>query len=137
MITISTYTMYEYLKQKFPDLSEILKNGNIDKREEKSIGVFLGSDTRSNGNLAIGGIDCTTVRMIPVNIQIRWTSNQKLCDDKAIEIYNALLTEESNFMVSDVKIAFFQLLDPCPRSLGRDDKNICEVIIRANVHYYV
>lgn len=137
MITISTYTVCQYLKQKFPDLDGILKNGNIDKSAEKSIGVFLGSDTRSSGNLAIGGIDCTTVRMIPVNIQIRWTSNQMLCDDKAIEIYNALLTEESNFMVSDVKIAFFQLLDPCPRSLGRDDKNICEVIIRANVHYYV
>lgn len=137
MITISTYTVCQYLKQKFPDLDGILKNGNIDKREEKSIGVFLGSDTRSSGNLAIGGIDCTTVRMIPINIQIRWTSNQKLCDDKAIEIYNALLTEEPNFMVSDVKIACIQLLDPCPKSLGRDDKNICEVIIRANVHYYV
>lgn len=137
MITMSTYTVYEYMKSKFPDLSEFLKNGNIDKKAQKSIGVFLGSDTRSTGNLAIGGIECTTVRMLPININIRWTDSQKLCDDEAIKIYNALLLETQNFMVNDVKIAHIQLLDGCPKSLGRDDKNVCEAIIRANFYYYV
>lgn len=37
MITMSTYTVYEYLKQKFPELSAILKNGNIDKRLKKAL----------------------------------------------------------------------------------------------------
>ena len=137
MITMSTYTVYEYMKSKFPELAAFLKNGNIDRKVEKSIGVFLGSDTRSNGNLAIGGIDCTTVRMIPINISIRWTDNQKSCDDEAIKIYNALLLEENNFTFNDVKIACIELLDGCPKSLGRDDKNICEVVIRANFYYYV
>ena len=105
MITMSTYTVYEYMKSKFPELATYLKNGNVDKRAQQSIGVFLGSDTRSNGNLAIGGIDCTTVRMLPININMRWTDNQKLCDDEAIRIYNALLLEEPNFTVNDVKIA--------------------------------
>ena len=59
MITMSTYTVYEYMKSKFPELAAFMKNGNVDKKAQKSIGVFLGSDTRSNGNLAIGGIDCT------------------------------------------------------------------------------
>lgn len=137
MITMSTYTVYEYMKSKFPELAAFMKNGNVDKKAQKSIGVFLGSDTRSNGNLAIGGIDCTSVRMLPININIRWTDNQKSCCEEAIGIYNALLLEKSNFTVNDVKIACIQLLDGCPVSLGRDDKNICEVTIRANFYYYI
>lgn len=137
MITMSTYTVYEYMKSKFPELAAFMKNGNVDKKAQKSIGVFLGSDTRSSGNLAIGGIDCTSVRMLPININMRWTDNQKSCDDEAIGIYNALLLEKSNFTVNDVKIACIQLLDGCPVSLGRDDKNICEVTIRANFYYYI
>ena len=137
MITMSTYTVYEYMQSKFPELAAFMKNGNVDKKAQKSIGVFLGSDTRSSGNLAIGGIDCTSVRMLPININMRWTDNQKSCDDEAIGIYNALLLEKSNFTVNDVKIACIQLLDGCPVSLGRDDKNICEVTIRANFYYYI
>lgn len=137
MITMSTYTVYEYMKEKFPELAPLLKNGNIDKSAQKSVGVFLGSDTRASGNLAIGGIDCTSVRMLPININIRWTDNQKSCDDEAISIYNALLLETQNFIVNDVKIAYIQLLDACPKSIGRDDKNICESVIRANFYYYV
>ena len=137
MITMSTYTVYEYMKSKFPELAAFMKNGNVDKKAQKSIGVFLGSDTRSNVNLAIGGIDCTSVRMLPININMRWTDNQKSCDDEAIGIYNALLLEKSNFTFNDVKIACIQLLDGCPVQLGRDDKNICEVTIRANFYYYV
>ena len=137
MITMSTYTVYEYMKSKFPELAAFMKNGNVDKKAQKSIGVFLGSDTRSNVNLAIGGIDCTSVRMLPININMRWTDNQKSCDDEAIGIYNALLLEKSNFTFNDVKIACIQLLDGCPVQLGRDDKNICEVTIRANFYYYI
>ena len=137
MTTISTYSVYEYLKDKFPELAGVLRNGNMDKNAPKSIGVFLGSDTRSKGNLAIGGIDCTTVRMLPVNIQIKWSDNQRDHDMKAIEIYDALLTERSNFESHDVKFAFIELLDGCPNSLGRDNKNNCESIIRANFYYYV
>lgn len=137
MITMSTYTVYEYMSSKFPDLKPFMRNGALDKRAQKSIAIMLGSDTRSNGNLAIGGIDCTAVRMIPINIQMRWTDNQQQCDDEAIRIYNALLLETQNFMFKDARFAFIQLLDGCPESLGRDDKNICETVIRANFYYYV
>lgn len=137
MITMTTYTVYEYMKNKFPELAGILKNGNIDKSAEKSIGIFKGSDARATGNLAIGGIDCTTIRMLPISIKIRWSSDQKEHDVKAVEIYNGLLLEKSNFFVGDAKIAHIMLLDSCPAPLGRDEKNICESVIRANVFYYV
>ena len=138
MITMTTYNVMMYMKSKFPDLEKYLKNGCVDKKAQQSIGVLLGSDTRSNGNLAIGGIDCTAVRMIPINISLRWTDNQKMCDDEAIKIYNTFLLEKNNFTLENgVKIACIELLDGCPKSLGRDDKNICEAVIRANFYYYV
>lgn len=137
MITMTTYTVYEYMKAKFPDISKCLKNGIVDRKDNQSVGILQGSDTRSGGGLALGGIDCTVVRMLPINIRIRWTDNQKACDDKAIELYNALLLEGNNFMVGEVKIAYIELLDGSPVSLGRDDKNMCEAVIRANFYYYV
>ena len=137
MITMTTYTVYEYLKEKFPDLADVLRNGNINKSADKSIGVFLGSDTRSTGKLAIGGIDCTTVRMIPINIQIRWTENQLEHDNLATRIYDGLLTEGNNFIVNKAKIACIFMVDDCPANLGRDEKNVCESVIRANFYYYV
>lgn len=136
MTTLTTYTIYEYLKSKFPDLESVLRNGNIDKNAEKSIGVFKGSDTRATGNLAIGGVECTVIRTLPINIHIRWTSNQREHDNKAVELYNALLMEKPNFFVGDVKIASIMLLDSCPNIIGRDEKNVCESVIRANVYYY-
>lgn len=137
MITMTTYSIYEYMKVRFPHLGIYLKNGNVDKRSPKSIGVFLGSDTRSSGNLALGGIDCTTVRMLPINILIRWTDNQWECDELATAIYNTLLLEGSNFTIGDAKFALVQLLDGSPKPLGRDERNVCEVTIRANFYYYV
>lgn len=137
MRTITTYTVYEYLKVKFPDLAEILKNGCLDKNKDKSIGVFLASENRSLRNIAIGGIDCTTIRMLPVNIVVHWTSNRLDCDTKATEIFDFILCQEPNFDVGDVKIAMIDLLDGCPVQTGRDEKNICEAVIRANVYYYV
>ena len=137
MNTMTTYSVYRYMLNKFPDLSVFLKNGTLDKSAKQSIGILQGSDTRSTGNLAIGGIDCTTTKMLPVNIRFRWTDNQKECDDKAIEVYNALLLEKNNFMSGDIKVAYIQLLDGSPISLGRDEKNVCEALIRANFYYYV
>lgn len=137
MTTMTTYQVYEYLKDKFPMLTPYLRNGNVDKHAPKSIGVFLGSDTRSTGNLDIGGIECTSVRMLPINILLRWTDNQRIADDEAVKIYDALLLEGSNFTVNGVTIAFIQMLDGSPKPIGRDERNICEITIRANFYYYI
>lgn len=136
MRSISTYQIYEYLSTKFPSLSEFIKNGFIDKHLDKQIGIFLAPSTRNLPNLNIGGPDCTTVKMLPVNILLHWTKDQQVCSEQANEIFNALLCEDANFFVGGTKYAYIDLLDPCPISLDRDDKGICEQSIRANFYYY-
>lgn len=137
MITMTTHDITSFMKAKFEDLAPFMKNGVIDKTKNQSIGILLGSDSRGSGDLALGGIDCTSVRMLPINILIRWTDNQRECDNLAVRIYNAFLLQNANFMFEDLKFAYIQLLDSCPNSLGRDDKNICETVIRANFYYYI
>lgn len=136
MKTISTYQVYEYLCEKFPDLKDVLKNGFIDKHENKCVGVFLAPSTRNLPNIALGGPDCTTVKMLPVNILLHWTKNQKDCSEKANEIFDALLCQDANFTVGDTKYVYIELLDPCPIGLDRDERGICEQSIRANFYYY-
>lgn len=137
MNTMTTHSVLLYMKEKFPDISDLLCNGHINKNEMKSVGIFLGSDTRSTGQLAIGGIDCTIIKMLPINIHVRWSENQFEHDNKAVSIYNKLLLETNNFDSNGIKIAYIEMLDGCPKSLGRDEKNVCESIIRANFYYYV
>lgn len=137
MITMTPSSVVAYMKERFPDIANILCNGHVRTDTNQSIGIFLGSDTRSTGKLAIGGIDCTVVRMLPINIHVHWSENQIEHDNKAVSIYNKLLTEENNFIVDGIKIACIEMLDGCPKPLGRDEKNVCESIIRANFYYYV
>ena len=139
MITMSTHTVVQYMKAKFPSMSSYMKNGTIDKKSPQSIGILMGSDSRSKGKLDIGGIDATVVRMLPVNIHVRWGTDQQIFDNKCLEIYNALLLEDANFVIEEAnqKIACIEVLDGAHICLNRDDKNICEALIRANFYYYV
>lgn len=137
MKTITTHNIVAYMKDRFPELVQYLKNGTIDRSTDKCIAVLTGSETRSQPNIAIGGIDCTAVRVLPINIVVHWTTNQYECDSKATEIFDKILCEGCNFKVDDVKIATIDLIDSCPIQTGRDNKNVCESTIRANVFYYV
>lgn len=125
----------EFLQAKFPDIA--FKNGFIDTRITNTAGVFMGSDTRQQRPLNIGGVEATVTNMLPINIEIRWNENTNDSYAKAIEVYNGILQHPDNFMLGTRKIAYLDLLDSCPVDLGRDDDNICRSIIRINVHYYV
>ena len=137
MMIMTTGSVCSYLKDKFPDIAHLFCNGHLKKNENKSIGVFLGSETRANPGLAIGGIDCTVVKYIPVNIHIIWSENQAEHDTMVTNFYKELLLEGNNFYSNDIKVACIELIDGTPRSLGRNERNVCESIIRANFHYYV
>ena len=136
-MTITTHTIYEYLTNKFPSISKYFKNGMIERHNEKSIGVLKAPSTRAIPNVCIGGIECTAIRMLPINILVHWTKNQHECDIQANRIFDEMLKEYPNFTVGDVNIAYFELLDNCPMSAGKDDHGICECIIRVNVYYYI
>lgn len=136
MKTLTTNDVTTLLASLFPDDEQHIRNGYIDKQSQFSIGVMM-SEERFGSQIAIGGLDCTPVKALPTNIRVRWGSNTQVHDDKVVGIYNTLLEHGQNFSIGDKVVAYIQLLDSAPISLGRDDINVCESIIRANFHYYL
>lgn len=107
-------------------------NGVIDRNKEKAIGVYLRSG--SPVVLALGGKTNSSYGVLPINILIHWTQNSNTCEGIANTIYEFLLGK-SNFMMGAIKVSSVQLFDSTPINIGRDEKNICEITIRADIIY--
>jgi hypothetical protein len=122
-----------FFKNKFPEYAQYAKNGFIDKSKEKGIGIYLGV-ARDKQTIALGGLKCTETYTLPLNISIRWTESTVDCDTVANNIFTALFGL-SNVIFGNRRIAGISLLDPVPVDIGRDEKNICQTVIRINVTY--
>lgn len=135
MVLLNPSEVCSYIQTKFLEIT--FKNGIIDMNNVHTAGVFMGSDTRQLKPYDLGGSDSTTTKMLPINIELRWSNDSNESYSKAIEVYNEFLKEQFNFYIGSTKVAFISLLDSCPVDLGRDDDNVCRLIIRLNVYYYV
>lgn len=126
-----------FLLSKLPELSgQMVYNGAINRNDEKSIGIFVAPESRSQNTMCVGGAEATVLAMLPVNILVRWTSDYEDFMEEANRIYK-LLQWSQNIEMGNTKVSVIQLLDGNPVDLGRDDKNICECTIRVNIHYYL
>lgn len=130
---LSTLEVAELIMSSFNSAQGLVRNGFTDKNMEKVIGVELGSPNRSSGLLNLGGLDATEYAMLPINFVIRWTNNFSICNNIANELY-MLLLDISNVTYKRRVFSMVQMLDGTPISLGKD-KDICEMMIRANIIY--
>lgn len=120
----------KWLETQFPDMK--IYNGSIDKNVTTCVGVY----TRGNASpfVALGGAASTTIANLPITLLIHWTENSDTCESKAQEIYDKLFCLSDTTM-DGVNVRSVQLLDPCPISVGRDDKNIAEMTISLVIVY--
>ena len=113
----------------------------IDRNSDKSIGIFSGPESRASKVETLGGDKFATTKVYPANIIIRWTEDSDVCEARAVEFYDMLNEFGDNFPIRlndslAVQVAFIQMLDEQPVWLGRTNDNVCEFIIRINIHYY-
>jgi hypothetical protein len=135
---MTTLSVASWLKKADLQDANIIQNGFMDRTVEKCISVSMGPDTRAGSVVCLGGADCSDVSVLPVNVTIRWTQDTEKCQQKANSVYEIIALQGNNFVLSPTahRIAFFRLLDGCPIGPLRDDRNVCESIIRFDVHYY-
>lgn len=128
MLKVSDFK--DYLKAQF--VGKKIYNGTINKSENQCIGVYA----RGNGvpHVAIGGTENTSFSELPITILVHWTEDTNLCETMAIEIYEKLYGT-TKILMGNVKIAYINMLDPCPINIDRDSKNIAEMVIRINIIY--
>jgi hypothetical protein len=121
----------DYLKAQFPD--DRIIDGAIDKDSSECIGVYTRGD-RYSPPISVGGASNSSFNRLPLTILIHWSESTNACQIKANAYYSFLLGK-SDFLIGGRRISSVELLDSVPLDSTRDDKNICEMLIRLNVVY--
>lgn len=127
-----TLTFRNFLASLLP--GDTIINGASTK--SPSISVFPGPEGRSSKTPFVGGDECDDFKKLPVNILVRWSADTDIAYTKALQVYNALRGRH-NFTFESVEVANISLLDDQPLWLGRDDENIVEYSIRADIYYFM
>lgn len=128
MLTITEFN--ELLETKFPEV--VIFNSTVDKDSDKCIGVF----SRSAGKIqAIGGPDNGSYDILPISIIVHWTEDAGQAEEMANAVYTALSTIMKEETPAGTMITYVQLQDATPVHIGRDESNVVEKVIRANIYY--
>lgn len=85
--------------------------------------------------MAVGGPENKSYDELPISLVVHWTEDAGQCEIMANSIYHSLDTTIKERTPAGVVIGFVQLLDQMPNWVGRDEKNIAENVIRANIIY--
>jgi hypothetical protein len=122
----------DHLKATFPAVK--FYAGTINKTDKQCVGVY--PKGRAPGGIAVGGIQNTSLWILPLSILVHWSEDTAQCEQKASELYQYLLTA-SEVTIGGARVIEFDLLDSGPVDLARDEQNICEMVIRLNVIYEI
>lgn len=128
MMQVSEFVTY--LKAQYPTYD--IYNGGIDKNKKQCIGVFQSSSAPQV--MALGGLSNTSYDILPVNILVHWGENASAAASVASAIYH-LLRSNTNFNMGTRSISYIEMLDAVPVNIARDERNIAELSIRANIIY--
>ncbi len=121
----------EWLKSLDPELVEKISVGSIDGNAEKYIGVYA-DESGGTARLCLGGQEQTRMQSKQVKLLVHWTNSPVQAEQKAASLWQLLLGTSGQFGAYQIKT-----VDPgaAPISVGRDEKGICEYIIRLKIIY--
>lgn len=119
-----------WLKTKYPGAD--VYNSTIPKNAEKCIGVYL--KERGSRVMAIGGYANSSYASLPLSILIHWGQDADACQVQANDLYE-MMQAAGGETIGGHRIVDFDLQDPGPVDVSRDDNNICEMVIRVNIIY--
>lgn len=110
-------------------------NSSIDKSTDRSLGIYRRTVSPI---VTLGGSENRSYDILPISILVHWTENAESAEDMACYLYDLVSSWSKLTLFQDafpVKIINMQMLDSGPQWVGRDEKNVCEYTIRANIYY--
>lgn len=109
----------DYFKTNF-GWNDAISIGKIDNNQEKAICFY-----NSNRGLYQGTINTKTTNVKHVTILLRYTKNQNIAEQKAMEIFNFFDSTNSSFTINSKRV-FTMMQCAEPINLGTDDSNVYE-----------
>lgn len=106
--------------------------GKIDGSKEKCIGLY---NVRGPApQTAVGGLGNSSYTIKTISVLVHWGQNADLAEQKAQEIYVALIGR-SNITIGGKRVIMIQMRTSEPVSVGTDEKGIYEFVIEAHIYY--
>ena len=121
-----------WLKEKLKLESDQIAVGAIDGNAEQYIGVYDGKSS-SPQRMCIGGKRNTKYQESSYTLLVHWSTSPVTAYAKAKDLYDLF------YGLSDVDMDGIHVImvDPGkqPELAGRDDRRVCEYVIRLNIKY--
>lgn len=108
--------------------------GKLDRKADKSIGVYSRAGTGTQPDTALGGLDCTKTELKRVSILLHWNNNARETETAAQALFEALRAAES-VQIGGRQVDYICLMVPEPVDVGTDEAGIYERVIWANIYY--
>lgn len=107
--------------------------GKIDGSKDTCIGIY-GRPTPDRVKPTIGGMENRSYALKAVSILVHWGKNANLAEQKAQEVYVALIGR-SNFKVGNTRIVMVDMRNCEPVAIGTDENGVYEYVIDAYFFY--
>ncbi|MCC8075719.1 MAG: minor capsid protein [Clostridiales bacterium] len=108
--------------------------GKLDRKQDKSLGVYDRAATGTPAEIALGGLDCTKTRVKRVSLLLHWNDNASETETAAQTLFDALLAAEP-FALDTAQVRCLRLMTPGPVDVGIDENGIYERVIWVDFYY--
>lgn len=108
--------------------------GRLDRKQDKSLGVYSRAATGGEAETAIGGGAATRTRVKQISLLLHWNNNANETEQAALALYDALRAAGS-FPMDELMVRYLRLRVPEPVDVGCDDTGVYERVIWMDLYY--
>lgn len=108
--------------------------GKLDRKQDKSLGVYSRAKTGTPAEIALGGRCATKTAVKQISLLIHWNNHAKETESAAQELFDLLRAAES-IQISDHKVDYLRLMVPEPVDVGTDENGVYERVIWVDIYY--
>lgn len=108
--------------------------GKLDRKQDKSLGVYSRSSTGTPPVTSLGGPDSTKTAVKQVSLLLHWNNNAKETETAAQELFDTLRAAE-NIQIGGRKVDYLRLMVPEPVDVGTDENGVYERVIWMDIYH--
>lgn len=108
--------------------------GKLDRKEDKSLGVYSRAQTGTPAETALGGLSATKTAVKRVSLLLHWNNNARETEAAAQELFETLRAAE-RIRIGGCLVDYLRLMVPEPVDVGTDEVGVYERVIWADIYY--
>lgn len=108
--------------------------GKLDRKQDKSLGVYSRAQTGAPPCIALGGTEATKTAVKQISLLLHWNNNARETEAAAQALFDQLRAAES-VRVGGFRVDYIRLMAPEPVDVGADETGVYERVIWIDIYY--